>query len=320
MDEQISLLIPLNHIKTDVVYNRNRFIIFPNNFVKTNKILQLKEKSHKELFHHNFIYIVNDFQTLKIPRIENINTVNLYDLSYGMLKINRKEFKTREDVLNIIKVFYAFLRLFDVKKYDYTTRTTRKRLWSEWQRPYKYSYFSFLYSKGKLVDIFETDIKKLSLDININNLNSEFDDFLEKGIMNISNEKIIKLIDFYNKIYGLVIDKNFKDANLYCICLLEFLFCNKKDETKSNKIIEKLSLILDKEEYTDKDIEIIIKKAYKTRTNSVHKYKGLTAEALYNFNLYYFHPIEQLLEFNEGDLFNLFLIINKIIILEINKL
>lgn len=98
------------------------------------------------------------------------------------------------------------------------------------------------------------------------------------------------------------------------------MFCNKKDETKSNKIIEKLSLILDKEEYTDKDIEIIIKKAYKTRTNSVHKYKGLTAEALYNFNLYYFHPIEQLLEFNEGDLFNLFLIINKIIILEINKL
>lgn len=316
MDEQISLFIPLNHIKTDIVQNRNRFIIFPNNFVQTNKVFQLEAELHEKLFHHNFIHIVNDFQTLKFPRIENINTVNLYKLSYAMLKIHRDEFKVKEDVLKIIKIFYATLRLYDVKKYDYTTR---KRLWSEWQRPYSYSYFSFLYSNGELVDILETDINKLSLDINLNNIDSDFDRLLEKCIKNNNNEKQIKLIDFYNKIYGLIIGKNFKDANLYSIFLLEFLFCDKEDSTKSNKIIEKLKLILNKEEYTDEDIEFIIKRAYQRRSKSIHKYKGLTAEALYNFNLYYFHPLEQLLECDERDLFNLFLIINKVILFEINK-
>ncbi|MDE7181403.1 MAG: hypothetical protein K2O41_00035, partial [Clostridia bacterium] len=143
---------------------------------------------------------------------------------------------------------------------------------------------------------------------------------LEKVVKNVSNEKLIKIVNFYNKIYGLIIDKNFKDANLYCIFLLEYLYCDSADSLKSKTIVEKLRVVLDKEEYSDEDIEKIIKTAYRLRSKSVHQYKGLSVDTLYNFNLYYFHPVEQLLKNSEKELFLLFLAINKIMMFELSSL
>lgn len=317
MDEHISLFIPLNHIKTSDIYDRQRFTIFPNNYVQEHRIFQFDDELNKKLFQNNFRHITNDFCTFKIPRMGGIDKNHLYKLSYALIKINRTEFEHREDIIAIIKSFYAVLRVFDVHKNSYESK---RRLWSEWQRPYNYSYFSFLYTNDKLVDILELDIKKLSLDINLDNLNSEFDCLLEKVIKNASNERLAKLVNFYNKIYGLIIDKNFKDANLYCIFLLEYLYCNSEDELKSKTIAEKLKTVLDKEEYSETDIEEIIKTAYRVRSQSVHQYKGLSVDALYNFNLYYFNPLEQLLVNGEIKLFLLFLAINKIIMYEINHL
>lgn len=317
MDERISLFIPLNHIEINEIYDRQRFTVFPNNYIETNNIFQFDKKLSHMIFHNNFWHIANDFCTLKIPRTNDIDTNYLYKLPYAMLSLRREDFECREDIVVIIKIFYAVLRMFDILAYNYEDR---RRLWSEWQRPYNYSYFSFLYANEKLVDIFELDIKKLSLDINLEILNSDFDCLLEKVIKNVSNEKLIKLVNFYNKIYGLIIDKNFKDANLYCIFLLEYLYCDCADNLKSKTIIEKLRAVLDKEEYSDADIEEIIKTAYKARSKSVHQYKGLSVDTLYNFNLYYFHPIEQLLKNSEKDLFLLFLAINKIMLFELNSL
>ncbi|MDE5667820.1 MAG: hypothetical protein K2I29_06230, partial [Clostridia bacterium] len=100
----------------------------------------------------------------------------------------------------------------------------------------------------------------------------------------------------------------------------EYLYCDSADNLKSKTIVEKLRVVLDKEEYSDADIEGIIKTAYRLRSKSVHQYKGLSVDTLYNFNLYYFHPNEQLLKNSEKELFLLFLAINKIMMFELNRL
>ncbi|MDE7182503.1 MAG: hypothetical protein K2O41_05710, partial [Clostridia bacterium] len=169
MEERISLFIPLNHIEINEICDRQRFTIFPNNYIETNNIFQFDKKLNHMLFHNNFWHIANDFCTLKIPRINDIDANHLYKLSYAMLTLCRDDFECHEDIVVIIKSFYAILRIFDILAYNYENR---RRLWSEWQRPYNYSYFSFLYANDKLVDILELDIKKLSLDINLESLNS----------------------------------------------------------------------------------------------------------------------------------------------------
>lgn len=313
------MLIPLNHLKIqEIIDLSDRITIFPNYFFINNKMLSFSKKGEEYINYRNFVHYSNDFQAMKFMRHANINDKSFYELSYAYIKYSDEDLKSHDDKLNFIHMTYAIIRVLDILSFKYEEKD---KLWSEWQKPYEYSSLAFSFNDKNVVeDVLEITLNKLCLDVDKNILNKNFSNYIELFVKNIKSKKLIKIMNLYNKIYGYIIYKDFQDANLLSIILLEYLFCDERDELKSKKIINELSKFLEKDCYSNEGIEKIITKSYRERSKNVHKYKGLDIKSLYNFSLYYFNALESLLDNDEIDLFNLFLLVNYVVIYEINCL
>lgn len=311
MEYEFHLFIPLNHMKLNEVIKLNdRITIYPTDFMKGNNLFKLDKKREAVFFYHNLLYIDNDLHARKMPKSIDKDHQAIYKLAYIDIGLTYDELNSNEEAEDFILGIYAGLRILDVLNNKYIER---ERLWSEWQRPYKYSHLALIKKADEEeVYAYKINSQKLCLDIDVDILRTQLIRLVDNLLVQ-KNPKIYRLFNLYNKIYSLIIRKNFKDANMMAIILLEYLYCSKKDEGKSDKIIKELCRVLDNEKYSKEGIEDIIKIAYRQRSTSVHKYKGVTPKSLYNFNLYYFNPVESLLEEDELDLFNLFLIVNNVV-------
>lgn len=311
MKYEFQLFIPLNHMKLNEMIKLNdRITLYPTNYIKENSVFKLDKKREDVLFYRNLFYNDNDLHARKMPKMSKVDFQAIYKLSYVEIGLAYDELNSNKEAEDFIMGIYAGLRVLDVLNNKYIER---ERLWSEWQRPYNYSHLALIKKHDEdEVYAYKINSQKLCLDIDYEILHTKLAELINI-LLTEKDLKIYKILNLYNKIYSLIIRKNFKDANMMAIILLEYLYCLKEDEGKSDKIIKELIKVLDNEKYSKEGIERIIKIAYRQRSMSVHKYKGVTPKSLYNFNLYYFNPVESLLEDDELDLFNLFLIINNVV-------